>query len=380
MTTTLRVIVDEVIAPSSTGVGRYAEELARELIATAPFDCEVSGVVSASPEADYDRLRELLPGMSHLFKSALARRELYLAWQRGFTRLPGSGMVHAPSLLAPLARHDSVNSIGDQTAVTVHDVVAWTHPDSMTPRQVAWHKSTVKRAARYADAVVVPTYTVAAQLGELVDFGDRIRVIGGAASERLTVGDDVDARADALGLPERYVLTTATLEPRKQLRALLQSLATEQDAGLPLVIIGAGDWRDQTVSAVAAEAGVAPERVIHLGTVSDDDLSVALDRAAVFAFPSLGEGFGLPVLEAFRFGTPVVHSQDPAVVEVAAGAGITVPSDDAAEYPDRLAAAISSVVGDAAWAARLGVAGRDRSRAFSWRDSAQRVWQLHADL
>jgi glycosyltransferase involved in cell wall biosynthesis len=100
----------------------------------------------------------------------------------------------------------------------------------------------------------------------------------------------------------------------------------------------------------------------------------------VFVFPSLVEGFGLPVIEAFNFGTPVVHSDDAAVVEVTAGAGVVVARDDPSGYPDRLAAAISSVLTDPALSSRLGFLGRDRASAFSWTDSAEKVWQLHADL
>src|SRR3954451_5915609 len=99
---TLRVIVDEVTAVPNGGMSRYAEELTRALIATAPRGSDVAGIVSASPEPDYQRIAELLPGLRELYKSPLARRELSAAWQHGFTRLPGAGIVHATSLLAPL--------------------------------------------------------------------------------------------------------------------------------------------------------------------------------------------------------------------------------------------------------------------------------------
>jgi glycosyltransferase involved in cell wall biosynthesis len=121
-------------------------------------------------------------------------------------------------------------------------------------------------------------------------------------------------------------------------------------------------------------------RVRLLGALADEDLAVALDRATVFVQPSLAEGFGVPLLEAFFFGTPVVHSDAPALIEVAGGAGLVVPLSDMGGYPERLAAAISSVVRDADLARRLSYAGLDRAGAFSWRDAAQRVWQLHADL
>jgi glycosyltransferase involved in cell wall biosynthesis len=120
--------------------------------------------------------------------------------------------------------------------------------------------------------------------------------------------------------------------------------------------------------------------VTTLGHLSDADLSVVLDRAVLLVFPSLAEGFGLPILEAFHFGTPVVHSDAAALVEVAADAGITVPADDLEGYPARLAEAMTRVADDDELAARLGTYGEDRAGLFSWRSSAESVWQLHADL
>ena len=377
---TLRVVVDQILSTVPGGVGRYAEELTRELIATAPAGCAVAGYVSASPQADYDRLMTLLPGLTELHKSALARRELSLAWQHGFTRLPGAGMIHAPSLLAPLSRHDRVNHESDQVVVTIHDVVPWTHPDTLTKHGVVWHRAMAKRAQKYADAVVVPTHTVAGELGEILDFGDRIRVVPGAVSSKITTPVDSDDRARRLGLPDRYILTVGTLEPRKGLEPLIASLSHPDAVDLPLLIVGPEGWGDERVEQIVIDHGLAADRVRVLGFLDDADLSVALDRASVFAFPSLAEGFGLPVIEAFHFGTPVVHSDAPAVVEVSAGAGIAVDIADADGYPGRLAAAIRSVVDNPALAERMSFAGRDRAAAFSWRDSARQVWQLHADL
>lgn len=386
MTTTMRVILDQLVAPVPGGIGRYTEELTRELIRVAPADCEVSGVISSSPETDYNRVTEMLPGLAGLFKSALARRELALAWQHGFTRLPGRGMVHSPSLLAPLHRHDRVNNVGEQTVVTIHDVVPWTHPEMLTPRGVSWHKIMAKRAQRYADAVVVPTHAVAAELTEVLDLGERVRVIGGAVSPKLVMPIDADARAARLGLPDRFLLSVGTLEPRKGLEPLISSLADPASTDLPLLIAGPSGWGDIEVASIVARYRIDPRRVVPLGYLSDADLALTIGRATVFVFPSIAEGFGLPVLEAMSLGTPVVHSNAAAVVEVAADSGVSVPlsasggstMDDG--YPARLASAIRSLVDDEAARTRLGFAGHDRASAYSWRDAAQRVWQLHADL
>ena len=100
-----------------------------------------------------------------------------------------------------------------------------------------------------------------------------------------------------------------------------------------------------------------------------------------YVAPSHDEGSGTGLIEAFSLGVPVIHSDTPAYLEVSAGAGLGVPVGMADHgYADRLAAAVTSVVSDRALAERLAITGHDRSRAFSWRDAGERVWQLHADL
>lgn len=378
--TTLRVIIDQMVAPVPGGIGRYTEELTRQLIATAPRGCDVAAVISAVPEEKYNEVRAKLPGLAELHATKLGRRELAAAWQRGFATSSSRGMVHATSLLAPLKKIDRQNSIGQQVALTIHDVVPWSHPETLTPHGVAWHKAMAKRARKYADAIVVPTHAVAAELAKYVDFGDRVRVIGGAVGSNLVVPDHADQRAVELDLPAEYILTVGTLEPRKGLAPLIQALARPDAPDLPLLVVGPQGWGDLDINQVAAEAGLAEGRVRSLGFLSDSDLALAMDRATVFVYPSLAEGFGLPVVEALHFGTPVIHSDVPALVEVSADAGYVVARDDAAGYPERLAAALSTVVGDKELADRLSLIGLDRSRAFSWRDSAEKVWQLHADI
>jgi glycosyltransferase involved in cell wall biosynthesis len=380
----MRVIVDEILSPVPNGISRYTEEITRALIDFAPAGCYVEGIVASSTEQQYAVLGERLPGLTGLFKSSLARRELVAAWQHGFTKLPGSGMIHATSLLAPLGRHDRVSptgqATGHQIAVTIHDVAAWTHPDSLPSRRVSWHKAMAKRAHKYADAVVVPTHAVADALAGILDFGDRVRVIGGAVSPRLVVPADADARAERLDLPPRYLLTMGGLESQRGIDHVLAALALPDTTDLPLLVVGPDESDGRSISAAAADAGLDEGRVTTLGYLDDGDLSVVLDRAVLLVFPNLDEGFGLPILEAFHFGTPVVHSDVPALVEVAADAGITVPIADLDGYPARLAEAMTRVAADDELAARLGTYGQDRAGLFSWRASAEKVWQLHADL
>lgn len=389
MSIELRVIVDQLAAEVPGGIGRYTEELTRQLVETAPDGCTVAGVVSRVSADDRDRITTLLPGLSSLITLDLPRRELAAAWRLGIPvpgrdadgdRRPMFGMTHATSALSPLFPHDRARDAGNQTVATIHDVVPWTHPETLTRNGVAFHKTMAKRAHRYADAVVVPTHAVARELNEIMNFGDRIRVIGGAVSPKLAIPVDADVRAERLNLPERYILAVGTLEPRKRLKELIRSLAHPESVDLPLLIAGPEGWGGIDVAAVATEAGLSPDRVRTLGFVADADLAVVIERATVFVMPSIAEGFGLPIVEAFSLGTPVVHSDAAALVEVAGGAGLAVPTADEDGYPERLAEAISSVVNDDETLQRMRFLGLDRARAFSWEASARQVWQLHADL
>lgn len=379
-TTTLRVILDQVGSEAPSGVGRYGLELSRQLIATAPRGCDVVGFVPASPEREYERIAAELPGLASLTKSALDRRQLRSAWQHGFTRLPGSGMIHAPSLLAPLYRHDRFASPGEQIVVTIHDAVPWTHPETLPSSAVSWSRAMGRRAQRHADAVVVPTHAVADQLAEALDLGDRVRVIAGAVSSALGLPADHHERALELELPPRFFLAVGPFEARKGMSELIRALADPAAPDLPLVLAGPSSGADIDLEAIRMDARLAPDRVVLLGALDDDDLAVAYDRASAVVVPSLAEGFSLPLLEAMSLGTPVIHSDAPALVELAADAGLVVEREDASGYPARLAEAMRRIVEEPLLADELVIRGHDRARAFSWRDSAEKTWQLHADL
>lgn len=367
--TILRVIIDEILSPLPGGDRHYAEELTRAVLTAAPRGTEVHGVVSASTEAEYADLAARLPALGGLFKSALARRELRLAWHRGFTRLPGGGMVHSPSLLAPLHRHDRLNEVGNQTIVTIHSVVPWADPESLGSRASAWYQGMAKRAQRYADAIVVPSHTVAERLSEFIDFGDRVRVIEGAASANIKAPSDSAERRRRLELPERYVVVPGATSARG-LRDALTGVAAIGD--LAAVVLEADD--PALLASVAGEVGLPADRALALDTVSTADRGAVLDGAAALLVTGDEVGFGIPVLDAFTLGTPVVFRTEQSLGDLAAGAALEVGPDD------DLTDALRTVLDDASEAERWGIQGQDRARAFSWRSAGEKTWQLHADL
>lgn len=378
---TLNFIVDQLTAEVPGGIGRYAENLAREVIRRAPRDCEVAGLTSIVTDEQKAAILDRLPGLTEVRASSLNRKMLAQAWRRGLlTNTFGGGLIHSPSLLAPL--HSMESGDPAQVVVTIHDTVPWTHPETLTSNGVRWHKAMLKRAWKYASAIVTPTHAVAEQVAQLHDFGNRIRVIPGAASPDIEL-PDAEAQAATIGkfqLPEHYIVAIGTLEPRKGLDRLIRALAQPRLRDAVLVHVGPEGWGEVDLNALCAEAGVERSRVRNLGYISNAELAVVLDRAAVLCMPSLDEGFGLPLLEAFRAGTATVHTDVPALMEVSQGASLHVSLDEENTFVERLSIALSNVLSDDELRETLEFAGRDRHSVYSWAYSADLVWQLHADL
>jgi glycosyltransferase involved in cell wall biosynthesis len=382
--TTLRAIADDAVSrmpagPRIDGLTRYAGELTRALIDSAPPACDVELIVSSRSKDELAELEAEFPGASRITTASLSHGALATMWANGVSVAAGTGFLHAPSLFAPLVRGNK--TAVRQLVVTIHDTVPWTHPASLGASQSAWLRRMAHRAVKHSDAVVVPSHSVAEELAERLDLGERIRVIPGAVSRSIVLPEEPDVRASWLQLPERFVLAAGSMDPRTGIGALIEAAALPDFQGIPLLIVGDDEWHGRRISEAAMMAGLPEGRVRALGTVSDTDLALLLTRAAAFVAPSYAEGFGLMALEALSFGTPLVHSDAPALVELASGAGYPVVRYDAGSgYAERLAAAVGSVLAGHADAETLAVLGRDRAKAFSWRDSGARVWQLHAEL
>ncbi|MCZ2849956.1 glycosyltransferase family 4 protein [Modestobacter sp. VKM Ac-2978] len=359
------VVLEQCLSPVPGGTGRYSAELARSLV--RPPGIDVRGWVAWHRHTTAAQV----PGVSGPRRFPLARRPLVAAWERGVGPAPRrADLVHAPTLLFPPRR-------GRPLVVTVHDAVPWTHPETLTPRGVRWHRSMAERAAEQADAVVVPTRAVEAALRPHVRL-PRVEVVGEGVAAVLTGPvPDADARADRLGLPPGgYLLSLATLEPRKGLDVLLAALALPGAPDLPLLVAGQAGWGGVDPLRRAAELGLPPGRVRVLGRVTDEDLAVLLARATALVVPSRAEGFGLPVLEGMAAGVPVVTSDDPALLEVGDGATRTAPVGDA----PALAGVLGEVVGEPGVRAEMMAAGRRVSAAATWDRAADRLVELYAEL
>lgn len=359
---TLTVIADQLLAPVPGGTGRYTRELLRAMAVTVPQDWELTSVISnGDPEL------ATVPGVRGPRVLRLSRRALIAAWELGLPLWPGGDSVHAMTPLAPPAPRR-----GRRLVVTVHDAVPWTHPETLTRRGVSWHRRVIARAAEFADALVVPTGAVAAELGQHVDITTHTHVVSEGVTAALLATED----GAALDLPPKYVLAIGTIEPRKGYEYLIRALAQPDAPQVPLLIIGQPGWGAIDPIELATEHGLPRDRVRVLGNVTDGELAAILRNASVLAAPSLAEGFGLPVVEAMAVGVPVVHSDAPALVEVAGGAGVQVPRGDV----EALASALRKVLDDPAGAAELSEVGRIRTETFTWERAARAVWRIHQDL
>lgn len=364
------MIADQLLAEVPGGTGRYTAELMGALARTVPPGWSVSSVVSRPADPDTVR-RAVVDGVAGPRVLPVPRRALIALWQAGVPWWPGGDAVHAPTPLAPPR-----TPRGAGLVVTVHDTVPWTHPHTLTPRGVRWHKAMVGRAMNRADAVVVPTRSVAAELAERVQPRAEVRVIPHGVADVFLPDGPRSADVSALHLPERFVLAVGTLEPRKGIDVLIDAVARlhrDGSAAPGLVLAGQPGWGGLDPLALAARHGLPDGTVRVLGRLPDSDLAGVLRRAAALAVPSHAEGFGLPVLEAMSAGVPVVHSDAPALVEVAGGAALPVPRGDA----DALAVALRSVLDDPTVAAELTAAGRRRAAGFTWQEAARTVWALH---
>lgn len=361
--TALRVgmVLEQLLAPVPGGTGRYAAQLSGALVA--------AGTVELSGWTAWHRRpqRARLAGVAGPHRLPLPRRPLTAAWQRGLGPAPRRvDLVHAPTLQFPPRR-------GRPLVVTVHDAVPWTHPEMLTPHGVRWHRSMAERAAACADVIVAPSHATATLLAAHLRL-PRPPVVVPLGVTPLPLPGDAVERAARLDLPgSGYLLSLATLEPRKGLDVLIRALARRGAPDVPLVLVGAQGWGGVDPVRLAAEVGLPPERIRVLGRVDDADLAVVLRSATALVVPSRAEGFGLPVLEGMAAGVPVITSRDPALLEV--GGDAVLPSDtgDAAALAD----AIGQICADPGLRDRLGRVGRARASGYTWAACAEAHLRLY---
>ena len=293
-----------------------------------------------------------------VWELGLPRRVLYETWHR--LRRPkverATGPVDAIWASAVAVPPRSVPLV-----VTVHDLAPLHHPEHHPAHARSFFRKAFELARTEADLVCCPSQaTIEDCAAHGFDRGRLRHVPWGVDATPVADGaaDEVRARFD---LDERYVLFVGTVEPRKNLAMVVEAFRRVARPGLTLALVGPEGWNEDLRMVVGDRKDVRP-----LGFVDDRDLAALYAGAAVFCYPSLLEGFGLPVLEAMAHGAPVVTSAGTATEELVDGIGAAVDPGD----PQAVADALAAVLDDPAEAERRGAAGRERAAQMTWSATA----------
>lgn len=330
------------------GTARTSIDVAEALAARNGI--EVVGVAARHRHPPPEPWRPTVP-VHHL---PLPRAALYEAWHG----------VRRPRVERWTGPVDVLHVLGGAVAasraplvVTVHDLAFLHHPDMFTRHGLRFFERALAITRDEAAHVLVPSQ---ATLDDCATAGierSRLRHAPWGVDVAPVGEDEIERVRTRFGISGRYVLVVGTLEPRKNLRRLLDAWRLISEPDLTLVVVGPSGWGD------ALGSSGLPSDVTMTGFVERAARDALYAGATASVYPSLFEGFGLPVLESMALGCPVVTSSGTATEElVAGGAGVAVdPLDTAA-----IAGALTALLGDDDLRDRIRAAGLERARAYTW--------------
>lgn len=363
------------------GLGRYAEDLIGALVgrdASGRYGVFYHDSARASPNA----LIRSLPGIGAPLGSYPWRLRALLAQLMNFSQdgevAPAGAMslFHATEHLLPRIKRAP-------TVFTLHDLIFRAYPRFHLPRNWIYLQLAMPVFLRRATRVICVSDWTRRDAERLYGLrSDKTAVVHEGVHERFRPVSDITARAAArekYGLPERYLLALGTIEPRKNLLTLFDALARLDDAELggwadvPLVVGGRQGWLTESTYAAVKARGLEG-RVRFAGFIKDEDLPAVLSQAALFCFPSLYEGFGLPPLEAMACGAPTLSSNAASLPEVLGAAAEYVSPTDPAAW----AAAITRLLVDESARRALGARGPAQAARFTWSRAAEETEAVYA--
>jgi glycosyltransferase involved in cell wall biosynthesis len=278
-------------------------------------------------------------------------------------------LLHGPTYALPAA-------LSLPAVVTIHDVIPLTHPEFCTPGSARIQKHQLPRSIKVARRILVPTEAVKGEVERVlhVDPGRIAVAPWGVGPEFRVLGAGTLAAArEKWKLPAQFVLFVGTIEPKKNVAGLIKSFfAAKVHRRLPheLVFAGRMGWKMKGLARLVRELG-ATEYTHHLGYVPEEDLPAIYGLAEACVVPSHVEGFGMPVLEAFACGCPLVISAVPALVEVAGGAARVCPFAPDKPYQPLREALEEVLLDEGGVRATLREKGLARAKEFTWRRTAE---------
>jgi glycosyltransferase involved in cell wall biosynthesis len=344
--------------PGGTAVA--ALELARALQGRP--DVELVGVAARHREAPAEQWRPPIP----VAQLALPRIALYESWH--YLRRPrvesatgAVDVIHATGIAMPPRTSPLV--------LTVHDLAYLDYPELFTRQGLRFFLRALELALRDASLVLCSSLATLERCRAAGFDEGRLRHVPLGVRATRASGADVARVRAAYALPERFVLWTGTVEPRKNLPGLIRAFSKLDGAGVELVLVGPRGWNEDLAAPLGDLPASARERIRTLGWVPRADLEALFAAATVMCMPSLLEGFGFPVVEAMAQGTAVITSKGTSTEELAEGVGILVDPNDV----DAIADALARVTGDRALAERMGSAGLERASRYTWEATAALV-------
>jgi glycosyltransferase involved in cell wall biosynthesis len=393
----VRIGIDYTAAVNQgAGIGRYTRQLVQALLdldASRPSGTELrqdeyvllaaggGKPVRAGVSASESQIRPIsfdiqsIPN-ARFIRLPLTERAWAILWHR--LRLPlwvelFSGKLdifHSPDFALPPVRRAC-------TVLTVHDLSFMRVPECSQPSLRTYLLRVVPPSVRRADVVLADSESTRSDVIELLGVSpDRVRVIYPGVDEGFRRVQDTQVLADVrrrYRLPEHFVLSVGTLQPRKNLPRLIEAYAqARMDADVKLVIAGGTGWMYEGIFRRVEELGLQSE--VHFpGYVADDDLPALYTLADLFVFPSLYEGFGLPPLEAMACGTPVVTSNVSSLPEVVGDAALMVDPRDVGA----LANAMRRALGEPSLRSAMVQRGLAQAQGFTWARAAGQLRRLY---
>ena len=336
---------------------RARRRFAASALPDEEYTCFYDDPLRRRPAQPLDRLPSRQLAMNN--KAWRARvMAAYLA-RYGQDRLLGSPDVFfATDHLLPRLTHAA-------SVLLLADVTYLTHPHAHSAMNRGYLRLMMPHFVRAASAVItISKCSLQQALAYYPSLEQKAHIVYPGVSPRFQPVKHPEALRDVrarLSLPERFVLYVGTIEPRKNLGTLIEAFARAHAPGLSLVIAGRTGWLSESLFAKVRAMDLA-KSVIFAGFVADGDLPALYSAAEAFAFPSLFEGFGLPVLEAMACGTPVICSDSSSLPEVAGDAALLAPPRDV----DAWAESIVRLAGDSNLKSDLRARGLRRASRFSW--------------
>lgn len=361
----MRIAIDATsMPPQPAGAGVYAIELVSALAAQDRRDGYALFVRGAVLDAATGGRRNWR--VEHI---DAASRPARLIWEQ--VRLPralaklGIDVLHSTHHTLPLA------GVRCRRVVTVHDVTFLRMPERYPPARRLYMQTLTRLAARVADAVIVPSNAVRDDVRRLLRVPERkIAVVYEAAGAQYRPMEKSAALAvaGAYGIEPPFLLSVGSLEPGKNRARLFHAMRELRDAGVDvrLAVVGQRAWHYERELALVDGLGLT-DRIVFPGYVKAEHLPALYSGAEAFAFPSLYEGFGLPVLEAMACGVPVLTSNVSATAEVAGDAALLVDPTSV----DAIRDGLRRLLCDADSRAELARRGVDRAAQFSWGRAAE---------